>query len=317
MIAASANTATRTSATNTRTGSALVELLVALPLLALLASVSLVLLLGAQRAAQQSDRTLTASHELRHATAVLAAALRPLSAHDVVTWSDTTIEFVATVGTGIVCDGRGPRDRIQLVAASTADPARAHTHSPPQSGDDITVFLAATDTGLTPRPHNAHVQSASSSNHCLASPLIDSSPDVGARTMTVRLSDTLPANAVVGTPARISRHVRYTLYKSGTSYFLGRQERDNSGWDITQPVAGPLQPPSALGLLVQIRDRHNATLVPGDTGAAVIRIELRAPARVVPRGRTGRTTIIDSTAIELSLRSESGNDAPAPDLPHA
>lgn len=289
-------------------GAALLELLVALPLLALLASVALMLLLGAQRAAQQSDRTLTASHELRHASAVLAAALRPLAARDLVAWSDTTIEFVATVGTGIVCDGIGPRDRVQLLAAGATDPARTHTHTPPQLGDEITVFLPPADTSFTPTPYNARVRSVAGSNGCAASPLIDSSPDLAASTLTVRLYNTLPANAVAGTPARITRHVRFTLYRSGTGWFLGRQERDNSGWDITQPVAGPLQSPLALGLLVQVRDRYNTPLVTGDSGAAVVRIELRAPARVVPRGRTGRTTIIDSTAIELALRAESGHE---------
>jgi len=271
--------------------------------MALLTALAIALLLSTQRAAQRADHTLAASHELRHASAVLAAELRPLSAHDLVSWSDTSIEFTATVGTGIACAGRGPRDRIDLLPTTDTDGARTSWISPAQTGDGITLFLAPTDSTLAPRPYQSILRSTTSTRACARSPLIDSSANPSARTVTLRLTDTLPANVAAGTPVRITRRIHYALYQSGPDWFLGRRELSQNGWDITQPVAGPFLPPRALGVVIKIRNAAGATLLPGDTTAATLHLELRAPTRLTSARRAPRTTPVDSAIVDIALRT--------------
>ena len=286
-----------------RRASTLVELLVAIPLMALLTALAVALLLSTQRAAQRADLTLAASHELRHAGAILAAELRPISARDLVAWSDTSIEFESTVGTGIACAGRGPRDRVELLPTTNADGARTSWISPAQVGDGVSLFLAPTDSIFAPLPHHSTLRATSSTRTCTRSPLIDSSAAPSARTITLALTGTLPANIGAGTPVRITRRIKYALYQSGPDWFLGRRERSAFGWDVIQPVAGPLHSARALGVVIKLRDAAGVTLRPGDTTAATLHLELRAPARLRPTSRSARTTITDSAIIDISLRT--------------
>ena len=287
----------------TRRASTLVELLVAIPLMALLTALAVALLLTTQRAAQRADLTLAASHELRHASAILAAELRPTSARDLVAWSDTSIEFESTVGTGIACAGRGPRDRIELLPTTNADGARTSWISPAQVRDGVSLFLSPTDSSFAPLPHQSTLRATSSARTCTRSPLIDSSAVPSARTITLTLISTLPANIGAGTPVRITRRIKYALYQSGPDWFLGRRERSAVGWDVIQPVAGPLHSARALGVLIKLRDAAGVTLRPGDTTAATLHLELRAPARLRPTSRSARTTITDSAIIDITLRT--------------
>ncbi len=297
------NARSRRSNARPHNGGALLELLVAIPILALLATIAVALLLNAQRAAQRTDQTLAVSHELRHASAVLAAAFRSLTPHDLIAWSDTSIEFESTIATGIACNGRGARDRVELIAASSADAARAHEGMPIQPNDRVTAYTATLDSTLAPTRLIGTVRTAFASSTCAGSPLIDSSPDPAARTLTLRLVDTLPRALVAGSPVRITRVIRYALYRSGTAHFLGRRERNALGWDVTQPVAGPLLSASARGLQIVVRSATGVPLLSGDTTAALLHVELRAAARITPRAASAPTTRVDSTILELALRA--------------
>ncbi len=292
-----------------RNGSTLVELLAALPIMALLTALAIALLLSTQRAAQRTDRTLAVSHELRHAGAVLAAELRPLSAQDLVTWSDTSVEFESTVGTGIACAGRGPGDRIDLLASTAADPARTSWISPAQPGDGVTLYLAPPDSVLAPRPHQSSIRSTANTAACAHSPLVDSAANPLAPTITLRLIGTLADAIAAGTPVRITRRIQYALYQSGTDWFLGRRELGTGGWSIIQPVAGPLLSARALGVVIKLRNAGGITLLPGDTTAAVVHIELRAAAHVVPTGAAPKALIPDSAFVDVTLRAPIGEEA--------
>ncbi len=300
MIAPTAATGPTSAA---RPGGALLELVVAIPLLALLATVAVTLLLNAQRAAQRADQTLAVSHELRHASAVLANALRPLTPHDLLAWTDTSIEFESTIATGIACNGRGARDRVDLIAAASVDVARAHESMPIQPNDQLVVFASTLDSTLAPVRLSATVHSRAPSTACAGSPLVDSSPDPGARTITVRLTDSIPRPITAGSPVRITRTVRYLLYQSGTFHFLGRRERNALGWDVTQPVAGPLLSATARGVRVVVRSAAGTPLLSGDTTAALVHVELRATARLTPRKASAAIARVDSTILDVALRA--------------
>jgi type II secretory pathway pseudopilin PulG len=287
---------------SSRTGTTLVELLIALPLLALVGAVALMLLLSAQRETQHTDRQLTNSHELRQAQSILESEFRALAPPDIIAWTDTSIDIESTIGVGVACNGKGPRDRIDLLPEHTLDPLRTSWSASPQADDIVRVFLDS-GTSIAPRPFRATVRSLVASHACAGSPLVDSSTDRNAATRTILLRATLPAVPHAGTPVHLSRLVRYSIYASGGEWFLGRKERSSAGWDIVQPVAGPLLAPSAHGLLLEVRDANEQPVASADTAARLIHIELRAPARQVAAANGTRRIITDSAMLDVALRA--------------
>ncbi len=287
---------------NGRRGSSLLELLVALPLLALLAAIAAGLLLTMHRVAQRTDASLTASHELRHAAAVLSAELRALRSSELQSWTDTTLEIRTMVGAGLVCSGRGPLDRVELLPTDRADAAHTHWRSALQAGDDAQLFLATTDSMLAPMAYSAVVRTQNSSRACRGSSLLDSSAAPAAPTLQLVLAMPLPSVPAVGSPVRVTRAIRYELYRSGGRPFLGRRERNGLGWDVLQPVAGPLLNAQSRGLHIDVRDRSDVPVHLGDTTAALVRIELRAAPTVTPRAGSSRLSLPDSIAVVIALR---------------
>ncbi len=293
-----------------RTGSTLVELLIALPLLALVGAVAIMLLLSAQRATQHADRQLTNAHELRQAQAVLASEFRALAATDLVAWSDTSIDLHSTIGVGIACNGRGARDHVDLLAERTTDPLRTSWTSTAQPDDEVRLFVSTpTSTtsgsirGSLPHPYRATLRSLTLGRACARSPLVDSSTNPSAQTRTLWLRDSLPANLLAGSPVRVVRLVRYSLYQTGGEWFLGRKERNAAGWDVVQPVAGPLRSPGGRGLVLEVRDANATAVASGDTTARLIHIELRSPTRPSTGPNATRTTSIDSAIVDITLRA--------------
>jgi len=288
-------------------GSALVELLAAIPIIALLAAVSIKLLLSASRLAQHTDATLSSSHELRHASSILAAELRPLDARDLVAWSDSTIEFEAIVASGIVCNGRSARNRIDLLPDNASDPAATHSNLAIQAGDRAVAILSnarsRTLNAAPVRTASVTIRSVLRTRSCVGAPLVDSAPAPTAPTISLQLADTLPDFLQSGGAIRIIRRVRYSIYQSGTSWFLGRRERTNSIWDVVQPVAGPLLSPRARGLTVDVRDAHNARLRSADSSATMVRLEMRSLVDALPGATALSGSRIDSVAVVIALRA--------------
>ena len=103
--------------TPTRHGSTLIDILVALPLIALLGILAIQLLLGVHRSVIRTDGALGATRELRHGASVLSSEIRGLRPQDLVAWADTAVEFDATVGMGVACAISADRTSIDVVAA--------------------------------------------------------------------------------------------------------------------------------------------------------------------------------------------------------
>ena len=288
-------------------GMSLIELLVALPLIALLGVLAVTLLLTVQRDALRLDGTLNASRELRHSAGILLSDLRVARSEDVIAWTDTALEFESTVGTGVVCAATYPVTFVAVPEASasatnfraTPDPAEALWNSTPQAGDRVHLWRAGTtafdqDVGAT-----ANIQTITNGTDCDRSPL--RSP--GTRETTrLTLRDTIGGRVAVGAPVRITRRTRYSLYRaSDGDWFLGRRTLGVAGWDVIQPVAGPLAASRDRGLLIAVVDSAGNALASGTGRPLSVSLALRAP-RQTGRGSAGRAAI-DSTRITIALRS--------------
>lgn len=291
--------------TRVRQGTGLLEVLVALPLMALLGIVAVQLLLGAHRQIVHADGVLGATRELRHSTGILAAELRVLTPRDLMFWSDTAVEFDGTVGVGFSCAARLGRAQLLLVGAdsvmSASDPRATVWNQPPQAGDRVSVWLRGSSPTDSLRAASAIVRAVSVGTECEHSPLVRGRT---AETVRLALVDSIAGNVATGTPVRISRRTRYSLYRAGDGdWFLGRRSRGLLGWDVVQPVAGPLSSPRDRGLVIRMYDAQGA-FVGSANGAAPARvnIEVRAPRR---SGRAAPPVpTIDSMRVDVALRAD-------------
>lgn len=292
-------------------GTTLLELLVALPLMALLGGVAVLLLLQTHRAVRASDGIIAANRELRHAVAVLSSDLRPLRGIDLIAWSDTAIEFNAMVGAGIVCEGRGSLRQLDLLPITDHDPARTSWSSTPQLGDAVTAWRSSGISGI-PEAVQVRVLRITSARGCAASPLVQHSSLPAALVQRILLADTLPRALLLGSPVRVTRRVRFATYQSSDGlWYVGRTTWSAGSWDVIQPVAGPVLAPRARGIRFDVRDSLGTSVRPGGPRPAQLHIELRALRRASGTGRAGDPVMTDSVRVDLSLRGDRSGDAHA------
>lgn len=293
-----------------RCGTSLLELMVAMPLFALLTAVAVHLLLNVYRSATATDGVLGATRELRHGANVLASEWRGLRHSDLVAWTDTSIEFYSTVGVGVVCSSQSPGNTLAIIGASStateaASPLQPIWKQSIQPGDVAEVWLAPQAPLATPYAVASLIQSTSISAECSGA---SNNRIAALPTLRLTLADTLAAQPAMGTPVRVTRPVRYSLYRSSDGeWYLGRKARTPTGWDVVQPVAGPLQSAHDHGLTFQILDRNNSILHSSVSGAiqAAVRLQvvLFAPQRAGRSSPLGAGT--DSLSLSVTLRVDS------------
>lgn len=277
-----------------RLGFTLVELLVALPLATLVAASAVVLLVGQAQHMRAAESRSGGVRELRHARLALETDFAPLRPGDFASLSDSLIEFRAQLGLVRLCTA--DHGGALVVSANESDRAWLATV---RAGDVITLWLWPTNPSAEPVAHSAVITGPASMltvGLCGA----DSS----------RLRWTVPAAGFssgmrfAGAPARVQRDTRYSHYRSGAHWWLGRRTRDASGWDGVQPVAGPLHSAVGKGMRVRALDAFG-----NDTSlldATAVRVEFRAPRRV---SRGSRATY-DSTFFDVSLRGAAAGGRP-------
>ncbi len=285
----------------------------ALPLIALLAGVAVLLLLQTHRAVRGSDGIIAANRELRHAVAVLSSDLRPLRGTDLIAWSDTAIEFNAVIGAGIVCEGRGSLRQVDLLPVTDDDAARTNWTSAPQLGDAVNAWLSPGISGI-PGPVQVRVQRITSARACVASPLQQHSSAPAALAQRILLADTLPRSLLLGSPIRVTRRVRLATYQSSDGlWYVGRTTWGAGAWDVIQPVAGPVLAPRSRGIRFDVRDSLGISVRPGGARPAQLQIELHALRRPSGAGRAGGPMITDSVRVDLILRADRSGDSHATD----
>ncbi len=79
----------------------------------------------------------------------------------------------------------------------------------------------------------------------------------------------------VGAPVRLFRPYEYSLFELDGRYWLGRRNRA-AGGDLI-PVAGPLAPPAANGLIITYYDLITGSPTTNRLKVGRVDIKLRAP----------------------------------------
>lgn len=250
-----------------RSGTTLIELIVALPLAALIGLVAISLLLDTQKLARRLNASTEIGRELRQAASVLASEIRPLSAPDIIAWTDTSLDVQALAGSGVACALPSP-SVIDILPLNGTDVLRTSWFATPQAGDR--VFSVSRDSLMVPADGRwqSDVLSASSSStasSCVGQPLLTLGAG-GTSVVRLTLASAMSSQPSIGSPIRIMRRTRYSLYRASDGlWYMGRKTFNGVAWTTIQPVSGPFDRPLLRGLFIQVRDSANNVLLPTST----------------------------------------------------
>lgn len=293
-------------------GSTLLELIVALPIAALLGTVAMALLLDTHKLARRLNSTTEITRELRQASSILASEIRPLAASDVVAWTDTSLDFRSLAGSGIVC-ATPSANVIDLLPLNGSDALRTSWFAAPQGGDDI--YTVATDSAIAPRDGNWRASTLSTSSsvassQCTARALMTLGASSASNVVRLTLAAGLALRPAIGSPVRIARRTRYSLYKASDGlWYLGRKTYNGVVWTTIQPVAGPLDKPIQRGLLLQVLDSANNVMIAGSPRTPhSVALLLRGSSQWTRQG--GQPGVRDSVLVHVALRGQMTVSAP-------
>lgn len=266
-------------------GFTLVELLVAVTLLALVLGAVVGLAVAQQRTYAALAARWAARAQLRDASLVLAHDLRPLVAAadgdpgDLRQAADTLLDLLATTGGSVACAVPGPAT-IELPPAEAADGALTWWVAAPRAGDLALVLDAGADpAGSDDRWLEYPVAAIGTSvAACAGSPLAGAGP--GGHRLTVAGGAPLPPTVGRGAPIVFARRRRWSPYRGSDGlWYLGIREWDGGAWSETQPVAGPFRRAGA-GVSFAAVDGTGAAVTAGGDGLAGVRLVLRADAGI-------------------------------------
>jgi prepilin-type N-terminal cleavage/methylation domain-containing protein len=235
-----------TRAPSPRAGFTLVELLVALALLAVVLGAVVSLAVAQQRTYAALAARRAARTQLGDAALVLAHDLRPLvppsggDPGDVRELSDTLLDVVATTGGSVACAVSAPAE-IELPPAEPADAALTWWVAAPREGDVALVLDPGPDPGEGDDRWLALGVAAAGASvaACAGSPLAGET--LGGWRLTLA-GDPLPPTVARGAPVLLARRRRWSHYRGSDGlWYLGLREWDGGGWGETQPVAGPFR----------------------------------------------------------------------------
>lgn len=295
-----------------RPGTTLVELTVVIVLLGLIVGGLLAVVQRQQRFYRGASEVAAARSQVSQAAAILPAELRGMSpARDAIEALDSALEFHSTIATGVVCQ-RGP-DWVALVPLRPPGaPALRGELVPPEPGD-IAHLLEPDD----PNPAGDRwpifvvAEVASDAGLCAAGPFAHPLADAGRPRLRLALGAPLPPGITPGAPVRVTRRIRYSLYRAGDRlWYLGFDEWREGKWSGVQPVSGPYAGyarGSAAGIRFEYLDAAGDAL-PEPVSLdrlALVRLVVRSPP---PRSRGAGApatsgTSLDSAVVDVALRN--------------
>jgi prepilin-type N-terminal cleavage/methylation domain-containing protein len=259
-------------------GFTLAELVVALSLSGVALGAFAIVVAHQERAHAELSRRVREHSQSSEGIAALVAELRAVapSAGDIPPGGarDSAIEFRATVGSLALCELRG-----QTIVA-----ALASFVAPPKPGDTVWAYVDADSTAAwMPLP------AAEVSSPAVGQPVECATPAAALGVIPSRrapdlryslaLAQPAPAGMSSGTPMRVTRQTRYSVYRAPDGrWYLGRREWSSvrGGFETIQPVSGPYGTYGALRYFDEIGEE-----LPSGTPATYritkIAIALREP----------------------------------------
>jgi prepilin-type N-terminal cleavage/methylation domain-containing protein len=248
--------------------------------------------------------------QLRDAGSMLPGDFRAASvaAGDVREATDSSLELRETIASAVICDTL--RGSVVLAPFVGGDDSFAAGLSAP-AADDTAWILTAADSASRWLPFRIASATAARPGQCVAG-----GPRLGVRGLasprtSLALDSAGAPPALVGRALRITRPIRYSVYRSSDGrWYLGARDWNSgtSRFNTIQPLAGPFEPPTSATPAFQWFDSGGSRLfVPsGLSSVALLRVDLRGQTReadfVLGAARdTGRRR--DSVQLFVSTRN--------------
>ena len=307
-------TSDRTTRPSAPRGFTLVELLVALVLLAVVGGTLGTLLVSQYRLFNRTRGATQMQRDLRTGLGLLPMDLRGASraGGDLTVLTDTAIALRATIGSSIVCT-RPAANVISLPPLNGARADLTQWHTQPQPGDIALLY----DEFDRPGPEDDRwlpyvIQTISASTgDCIGTPFTDAALDPPSSKPRFRVTlDADPVATILpGMPVRFLRPTRYSLYLPGTdpdAWYLGYRELVQGTWTPIEPIAGPFEPPrgGTSGVRFTYFDTLGAVMT-APAADRVGRIDLSFRTRNLLRNAGSRDSLVlrDSVSVRVALRN--------------
>jgi hypothetical protein len=258
-----------------RRGATVAELALALVLAGVAAALGAGMLASAERHARREGDDSRASQTTRDVVHAVGADLAAARWNSIVVRGDTALDLDAHVGFSVACVANGQLLVLPAATTSLGEPW-SHWRYPAEVGDIVAAWDSTGGGGWTTAAIDSVSQSGAGAG-CAAGGAFRSIADSISQLPVTRLQLTSPLPAAVGagSPVRVFRAVRWTLYRGGEGLWWLGQRRCATTCGAVQPVAGPLAPPSDTGL----------AFVPGADGAMTVLVRAASTSRREVLGR--------------------------------
>lgn len=252
--------------------------------------------------------------ELRLAGSFLPAEIRSTSSAglDVKAMEEAQVEFLANIGSGVICDRATPGD-IVVPPLNAAGVTLTNWYTRPTVGDSIFLYNEGLLKGAEDDSWERRaIASMSFSAACPGAPYTNPLLDAGKWRYRITVTDgVLPDSVKLGAVVRFSRPVRYRLYQGTTgSWFMGYQDYINGSWTSIDAVSGPYRPFLAgdntpSGLQFRYYDSLGARLISTSDKSRLSRIDvfLRTNAGLAAVTERRPNEIRDSVMMRIGLRN--------------
>lgn len=244
--------------------------------------------------------------QLRQASALLPIELRGASSGggDFREARDTALELRSSIATAVVCDTLG--GSIILSPASSGATTFAGYLTAIAPGDTAWL-LERGDTADAWTPYAVSSTSSVASGACgPLGPRLSAAARTSSR-VAIRLSIAGPIANLTGSVLRVTRPVRYSLYRGGDGrWYLGQRDWNVASlrFNSIQPVSGPFASAALRGLVFQYADSTGAvvpTPVSDPRAIALIGVDLRGQSRNVMRAFTGQAQGKSTDSVHLAV----------------
>lgn len=295
-----------TTTPRSRSGLTLAELLMAITIAGVLLALTSVIAVRQRRFYASTLARIAVSAELRETAAILPIDLRGVGvgAGDIRPGEarDTSLEFRATIASAVICDVAS--GRAILAPTSAAGTTFAGLLTPLQETDTAWV-LASVDTSEIWLPRRILATTTAAAGSCA-----HGAPTLAVALTSPRVSltlDSLDASTRPGGVVRVTRSVRYSIYRSSDgSWYLGQREWNPSTarFNTIQPVSGAFLAPGLGGLRLRYFDSSGAELPSGTASTrsiALVGVTMTAETKHSVEGTGSPNTALLRRADSITL----------------
>lgn len=270
-----------------RRGVSLIEVVIAMVIAAVVLTLVSSISVRQQRLLAEIADGVAVSGQLREISTIFPTDMRSVAvaAQDIREATDTSIELRATVASAVVCDTTS--NAIVLAPGSAGASTYASFTTAVEVGDTAWVFTPhdSADEWRASAIENVATVNAKGRQCAANGPRLSDSARALPRIVVALTSTPNVVGALIGSPIRVTRSIRYSLYRaSDGGWYVG--ERD---WNPTtlrfntiQPVSGPFLSATGGGMTLVYLDSTAASLsspVADTKRIAVIHASFRAQSK--------------------------------------